>query len=308
MNNIAAAAQIAGIAFIFILSLLIIERSARKRQRFYDSTKKNVPVRPQVSSTGRSVCYIIICVLPIFLGFIIPVSVLLNFIFKGLSTSNLETLITAAFNSVTLSVIVSLVVIGIATAMVVTTTYKKQSFLLWLSTISSLGYAFPGAILAIGVVSFAGGVDGIIEEVQVYFSLTANNSFLIGGAGLLILACVVRFQAVGYGAITAGVSRLSPNMFDASSLLGYSFSRTVFNLSPPLLSRSMLAGGILVFVDAMKELPMTLLLRPFNYETLATFVYQLAKDELLEESALAAIIIIFVGLGPIIILNKYQRK
>ena len=308
MNNIAAAAQIAGIAFIFILSLLIIERSARKRQRFYDNTKKNVPVRPQVSSKGRSVCYIIVCVLPIVLGFIIPVSVLLNFIFKGLSTSNLEILITAAFNSVTLSVIVSLVVIGIATAMVVTTTYKKQSFLLWLSTISSMGYAFPGALLAIGVVSFAGGVDGIIEEVQVYFSLTANNSFLIGGTGLLILACVVRFQAVGYGAITAGVSRLSPNMFDASSLLGYSFSRNVFKLSPPLLSRSMLAGGILVFVDAMKELPMTLLLRPFNYETLATFVYQLANDELLEESALAAIIIIFVGLGPIIILNKYQRK
>ncbi len=308
MNNIAAAAQIAGIAFIFILSLLMIERGARKRQRFYDNTKKNVSVRLQVASTGRSVLYIVICVLPIILGFIIPVSILLNFIFRGLSTSNSEILITAAFNSVTLSFIVSLIVICLATIMVVTTTYKKQPFLLWLSTISSLGYAFPGAILAIGVVTFAGGVDGIIEKIYVYFSVAANNGFLIGGAGLLILACVVRFQAVGYGAIVAGVSRLSPNMFAASALLGYSFSRTVFKLSPPLLSRSMLAGGILVFVDAMKELPMTLLLRPFNYETLATFVYQLAKDELLEESALAAIIIIFVGLGPIIILNKYQRK
>ena len=78
-------------------------------------------------------------------------------------------------------------------------------------------------------------------------------------------------------------------------------------LSPPLLSKSMLAGGILVFVDTMKELPMTLLLRPFNYETLATFVYQFAKDELLEESALAAIMIIAMGLGPVMILNKYQR-
>jgi iron(III) transport system permease protein len=82
----------------------------------------------------------------------------------------------------------------------------------------------------------------------------------------------------------------------------------VLNLSPPLLSKSILAGSILVFVDVMKELPMTLLLRPFNYETLATYVYQFAKDELLEETALAAIIIIFAGLGPIILLNKYQQN
>ena len=308
MNNIAAAAQIAGIAFIFILSLLMIERGARKRQRFYDSTKKNDPALPQVPSARRSFVYISICLVPIILGFIIPVSVLLNFIIRGLATSSLEELTVAAINSVTVSLIVAILVIFFAFVMVITTTYKKQPALNWLTTISSLGYAFPGAILAIGVVSFAGKVDGIIEKFQEYLPVYLENSFLIGGIGLLIVACVVRFQAVGYGSILAGISRLSPNIFSASTLLGHSFSRTVFKLSLPLLSKSMLAGGILVFVDAMKELPMTLLLRPFNFETLATFVYQLAKDELLEESALAAIIIILVGLGPIIILNKYQRK
>jgi iron(III) transport system permease protein len=307
MNNIAAAAQIAGIAFIFILSLLAIERGARQRQRFYDNNKKNEPVLPKNLSNSKSALCIFICLIPITLGFIIPVSVLLNFIIQGLAISNLENLIMAAMNSITLSFFVSLIVIALATAMVITTTYKEQPFLNWLSTASSLGYAFPGAILAIGVVSFAGGVDSVTERIQEYFHLKAYGGFLIGGTGLLILACVIRFQAVGYGSIVAGVSRLSPNIFAASASLGYSFSRTVFKLSPPLLSKSMLAGGILVFVDAMKELPMTLLLRPFNYETLATFVYQLAKDELLEESALAAIMIIFVGLGPVIILNKYQR-
>ena len=95
---------------------------------------------------------------------------------------------------------------------------------------------------------------------------------------------------------------------EAAVTLNRSFSASVLNLSPPLLSKSILAGSILVFVDVMKELPMTLLLRPFNYETLATYVYQFAKDELLEETALAAIIIIFAGLGPIILLNKYQQN
>ena len=106
----------------------------------------------------------------------------------------------------------------------------------------------------------------------------------------------------------SGVDRLSPNIMSASFMLGKSFSASVVQLGPSLFRNSMFAGGLLVFVDVMKELPMTLLLRPFNYETLATYVYQFAKDELLEESALAALIIILVGLGPVIMMNASQRN
>ena len=307
MNNLTAAAQIAGIAFIFILALLMIETRARNRQRFYDNSMKNDPVLPKPLSTGKSILCLSVCLMPIIFGFIIPVSILLNFVLRGLATSNMETLIGAAMNSISIALIVSAIVIVTASGMVITTTYKKQLILSGLSNLSSLGYAFPGAILAIGIVSFAGWVDGLVEFTQTNIFEQSFDGFLIGGTGLLILACVIRFQAIGHGAINAGVARLSPNIFGASFLLGHSFTGTVFKLSPALLSKSMLAGGLLVFVDVMKELPMTILLRPFNYETLATFVYQLAKDELLEESALAAIMIIFVGLGPVMILNKYQR-
>ena len=124
----------------------------------------------------------------------------------------------------------------------------------------------------------------------------------------MIFACVVRFQAVGHGAIISGISRLSPNIMSASFVLGQSFSQSMIKLGPPLLRKSMFAGGLLVFVDVMKELPMTLLLRPFNFETLSTYVYQFAKDELLEESALAALVIILVGLGPVILMNASQRR
>ena len=111
-------------------------------------------------------------------------------------------------------------------------------------------------------------------------------------------------MAVGNGAINSGILRIHPNLFDASRIMGISFFQSIRKVILPLVYANLLAGGILVFVDILKELPMTLLLRPFNFETLATYVYQYASDELLEESSFAALIIIFVGLGPVIFLSN----
>ncbi|MEC9207263.1 MAG: hypothetical protein VYE62_04795 [Pseudomonadota bacterium] len=135
-----------------------------------------------------------------------------------------------------------------------------------------------------------------------------SDGVLIGSVALLVLAYVTRFQAIGYGAMSAGVERLSPNVMNASFVLGRGFSRTMGSLAPRLLRSSMMAAGLLVFVDVMKELPMTLLLRPFNFDTLSTYVYQFAKDELLEEAALAALAIVAAGLGPVILMNASQKK
>ena len=220
---------------------------------------------------------------------------------KGLAITNVDALLTAALNSLVISLVAAISVIAIATVMILVTTYKKHPLLKVLTTVSALGYAFPGAILAIGVVSFAGGIDWFAAM------LGLSDGILIGGLGLLVLAYIMRFQAVGHGAILAGVNRLSPNIMSASFVLGRGFTSSMRLLAPPLLRKSMIAGGILVFVDVMKELPMTLLLRPFNYETLSTYVYQFAKDELLEESALAALLIIIAGLGPVILINASQR-
>ncbi|MEE2746089.1 MAG: iron ABC transporter permease, partial [Pseudomonadota bacterium] len=307
MNNLAAAAQIAGIAFIFILSLIMVERAARKRQRYHDPNKLSISISPRVASTKKSILCVAVCMFPITLGFIVPVGVLANFVVRGFSIFDFPALIIALKNSISLSFFAAIIVVLIAMIMILTTSYQRKPVLTTLSTLSALGYAFPGAILAIGVVSYAGAIDDVLESVYGFFYEIPFNGFLIGGTGLLLMACIMRFQAIGHGAIVAGVNRLSPNIFGASLVLGHSFTQSILKLSPPLLSKSMMAGGLLVFVDVMKELPMTLLLRPFNYETLATFVYQYAKDELLEESSLAAIIIICSGLLPIILLNKFQR-
>ena len=301
MNNLTAAAQIAGMAFIFILALVTIERAARRRQRFNDTSARAKTLSALHVRGGRAFLCISLCFCPIILGFVIPVGVLLSFIIKGFSITNLDALLSATFNSLMLSLVAAVLVMGIAIFMVLATTYQRHPFLKGLSTVAVLGYAFPGAILAIGVVSFAGSVDALGTQ------LGLSDGLLIGGIGLLVLAYVVRFQAVGHGAITSGVNRLSPNIMSASFVLGRGFSSSMATLGPPLLKRSILAGGILVFVDVMKELPMTLLLRPFNYETLSTYVYQFAKDELLEESALAAVTIIIAGLGPVILINASER-
>ena len=118
----------------------------------------------------------------------------------------------------------------------------------------------------------------------------------------------MRFEAIGYGAITSGLGRSSPNIVNANHVLGRSFTHSIFILIPRLLHKSILAGGLLVFVDVMKELPMTLILRPFNFETLSTYLYQFAKDELLEEAAFPALIIIATGILPILFMNSVLNR
>ena len=181
--------------------------------------------------------------------------------------------------------------------------YENGSVLRRLTGLASIGYAFPGTILAIGVVTAGGALDGAIGGFLGQAFAISYQGWLTSGVALIIFACVVRFQAVGYGAITSGLERLPPNMMEASRILGYGFGHSLRKVVLPLIRLSFVAGGMLVFVDVMKELPMTLLLRPFNYETLATYVYQFAKDELLEEAALPALIIVCTGIVPVIMMN-----
>ena len=179
--------------------------------------------------------------------------------------------------------------------MIVISSYKSNNFQKSIIFLASCGYAFPGTILAVGIVVFVGWLNN-----NIYF----HFSYLVGGFIILIFAYTTRFLAVGNGAIRSGIIRVHPNLMDANKTMGISFSLGIRKLIIPLIYTNILVGGILVFVDILKELPITLLLRPFNFETLATYVYQYASDELLEESSFAALIIILAGLGPVILLSN----
>ena len=183
--------------------------------------------------------------------------------------------------------------------MIVISKYKSNNFQKSLIFLASCGYALPGTILAVGIVIFIGWLNQIINF---------QMSYVTGGFIVLIFAYTTRFLAVGNAAIRSGVLKIHPNAMDASTTMGTSFFNSIRKIIMPLIFTNILIGGILVFVDILKELPITLLLRPFNFETLATYVYQYASDELLQESSFAALIIILVGLGPVIFLNSTIQR
>lgn len=307
MNNLAAAAQIASLAFLLVFMLLAWESIARARRRFTDHTRRSAPLRREQLTGWAGWMRAMVCTIPILAGFALPVIILLDFIIAGYSLALTDVVLAAAWNSLLLAGTVAVFVMITATVLGVTGAYLPGRGLRRLTALGSVGYAFPGTILAIGVVTAGGAVDGVIADGLGIFGISYSG-WLTSGFGLVALACVIRFQAIGYGAVASGLERLPANMMEASRTLGRGFGASLRLVIAPLIATPLLAGGLLVFVDVMKELPMTLLLRPFNFETLATYVYQFAKDELLEEAALPALAIVVTGIAPVLLMNAAIQR
>ena len=304
MNNIVAAAQISLVGFVFILSLLGLELYARSRQQFANTARSQAPlVRLRIGPAGKTCCYLA-CTIPLVFGFIIPVGVLLKFVLATSLAAQMSGIVSTVFNSVVISAVAAVLVMMVSAAIVLAATYRSGRHMRAMALIASTGYAFPGTMLAIGMLIFAGVIDRTVGAV----SNDNVTGLLLGGFGVLVCAYLVRFQAVGYGATLSGVRRLPNDMMSASRVLGHDFGSSLRQVILPLLRSSLVAGALLVFVDVMKELPMTLLLRPFDFETLATFAYQFAKDEMLEEAALPSLMIVIVGLVPVLLMNRMLRK
>jgi len=299
MNSLSGASQISCVLFIFVIVLLSLELMARNRQRFYEKSSGQNNMEP-IRAKGflATICFVV-CFAPFLFGFIIPVGVLLNFILKGFAVINFEEIFSTSITSILVAISASIIVIALSILMIVVSYYKSNSLSRFFIFISSCGYAFPGTILAVGIVVFAGWLNDII-----YFRL----NYFTGSLIILFFAYIIRFLAVGNGAMRSGIEKIDPSIVHASRTMGHRFPTIIFKIIIPLVYTNILVGGILIFVDILKELPITLLLRPFNFETLATYVYQYASDEMLEESSLAAIIIILAGLGPIILLNSTIKK
>ena len=307
MNNLGAASQLALVAFTFIIILLGIELSARKKQKFNDTKIKSFNTIIKKVTPLKSLLIFGICLIPIIFGFLIPISILFINSLSYLDSENWSNLISIAYNSFFISSIAALAIILISIFIAISIKFDGFKGFTFLSTIAGVGYAFPGTILALGTLFF---ITIIQDSVNNFFNIFGVdiNLVLIGSYTALIFAYVSRFNAVAFGAINSGINRIPPNMIEASQTLGHSFIFSIKNVILPLLRPSIITAAILSFVDIIKELPITLLLRPFNFETLATFVYQYANDEMLEKSSIAAILIVLIGLVPILIMSKAINK
>ena len=303
MNNMPAAAQLALVAFVIIVGLLLLERWGRSRRSFENTAgaRRGMPARA-LTGLPAFLC-IIWCVVPILLGFIIPAMIFLNYVIGGVSADVRGILPVLISQSLLTAAGTALLVVLLSVVIVILTTFQIGRIGRSLAGLSATGYAFPGTILALGVLYFATQIEAAWHWAGYQFGVTEMPTLILGGMGVLIIGYMVRFQAVGYGGVKAGIGRMPADMMPASRSLGHGFSASIRRVILPLLRPSMIGAMLLVFVDVLKELPLTLLLRPFDFDTFATFTYQYANEEMLSKAALPALLIVATGLVPVLMAN-----
>jgi iron(III) transport system permease protein len=305
MGNLGAAAQIATLMLVFVVMLISLERIGRARQRqFNGSDRFRVLERFQLGRIQRLLATLV-CALPVILGFLIPFVVLGRYAIRRLDQLAEPGFINNAINSFTLSATAALLTVMLAVVLAYSKRlYPQQHSLTLAARMSSLGYALPGAVLAIGVIIPLAAFDNSVDAfMQRHFGF-GTGLLLSGTPFALVFAYCVRFLAVSTGSVEASLAKITPSMDMASRSLGHNPLQTLRRVHLPLIRGGLLTAVLVVFVDAMKELPATLILRPFNYDTLATYVYQYASDEKLETSALSAMLIVLVGIVPVILLSR----
>jgi len=307
MGNAGGAAQIALVMLAFVVALVTLERIGRKGRRYHNTSSRQVkPRRYELRSIARETATFA-CALPILLGFIIPAGVLTRHAIVFFDESWNAAFFGFARNSLLLATLAAVTAVAIAVFLAYGRRLTGPTFGV-LSRISLLGYAVPGAVLAIGVLVPFARFDNAVDALMRDWFGVSTGLLLSGTVFVLVFAYVVRFLAVGFGAVEASLGKIQPTMDMAARSLGAGTVRTLWRIHLPLIRGSLIAAATIVFVDSMKELPATLILRPFNFDTLATHVYQFASDELLEQSALSALTIVIAGIVPVILLSRAMRS
>jgi iron(III) transport system permease protein len=307
-NNLGGAAQIAIFMLLFVFLLMMIEKGLRKKRSFTQNNKKQISANRIKLSKGRLVLVMIICILPVLIGFLLPSLVLFDFILERIFEVELLEYSSLLFNSLFLSICAAILttILGI---FLVNTHSTSNNLIIRLSvTISRLGYALPGVVLAIGVIVPLIAVDGVLRNIfGQYFNITIGL-FLSGTLMAIIYAYIVRFLTISFGTIESGFATLNPDITAASRSLGKSKFSTLIKIQLPIIKPALIMSALLVFVDSMKELPATLILRPFNFDTLATNVYTYASLSDIGNASLPAMTIVVAGLFPIILINRELNR
>ena len=299
-SDLASAAQIAIFMLLIISLLVLVERLGRRKQRYMNSAQRSRLMPAQPVTGAKAWLLFGLGLIPVIIGFLIPISHLLVESYQRLQYAGVsEYLLQASINTLTLASIATFVTMLIGFIIVSTARFSQSG---WLSRVASLGYAIPGTVLAIGLMLSLGAIDHAVADF-LEFQLGLDTGLLfLGTSFTLIYAYAVRFLAISIGGIESGYNRIHGVFDDAARNLGQSKGEILTRIHLPLLRPALISAALLIFVDCMKELPATLLLRPLNMETLATQLYAEASRGTYEEGAIAALLIVLVGLIPVILL------
>ena len=304
MDSTAGAAQLASVLVAFTLVLVIIERASRRSRRYHDTTTRVQALPEYPLSTARGAAALLWCATPVALGFVLPACVLGGYAMDFYPITLEADYLDYAWNSMMLAVWAAVIAALAGIVLAYGVRLSPRRAMRGLAEFATIGYAIPGAVLAVGIMVPLGKFDNAIDAMsRAAFGLPLGL-LISGTAAGLVIGYVVRFLALGYRTVDSGLSRITPSIEGAARTLGATPTRALVRVHVPLVRPSVIAAALLVFVDTMKELPLTLILRPFNFDTLATFVYQYASDELLEECALGALTIVAAGVVPVILMSR----
>lgn len=299
-----AAAQLSAILLSFVFLVLLIEKMSRRGASFHNTSHRKRLRNVYRLRGWRAAVAVMFCVMPLVFGFLLPAGIMLYMALTSGDAQFGARYITLTRNTVTLAAVTAALAVLLALVVGYAGRTAKTPLVRWSNRIAGLGYAVPGAVIAVGVLIPVTRLDHVLAAWIEAATGHSPGLILTGGIAALVYAYLVRFFAVSLQAVDAGLSKITPSMDDAARSLGYGPAATLKHVHAPLLWRSALSAGLLVFVDVMKELPATFVMRPFNFDTLAVQAYNLASDERLAEASTAALTIVVVGLLPLIALSR----
>lgn len=302
MGERLAASQLAVVLLLFIFCLILLEQWSRQKTRYYHTSRLEHLSPYQLQGWQAAVAWIV-CFLSSGLGFLLPAAILLEMAVTNATQTFANGFWEFAGNSLTLATLTAVLGVIIALVMAYGLRLRPSLGMNVAVRTASLGYAVPGAVIAVGVLIPIGRFDNALDAWMRSTFGISTGLLLSGTIAALVFAYLVRFLAISFNSVEASLSRIKPNLDDASRSLGHDSTSTLLRVHAPLMSRGLLTAAILVFVDVMKELPATLIIRPFNFDTLAVQVYRLASDERLAQASAPALAIIAVGIVPVILLS-----
>jgi iron(III) transport system permease protein len=299
-----AAAQLAAVLLGFVILLLSLERLSRAGARFHNTSGRQRMGSGHRLHGVRAILAVLCCATPLLLGFLLPAGLLLQLALADAEFPLATRFATLAANSFNLAGTAAVCAVALAVLLAYTARLSRGVVPNILNRLVELGYAVPGSVIAVGVLIPVGHLDHWLSSH--WEQATGHNPGLLltGGIVALVYAYLVRFLSVSLHSVSTSLSKITASMDDAARSLGATNWETLKRVHLPMLRGSLLTATLLVFVDVMKELPATLVMRPFNFDTLATQTYTLASDERLAEAAVPALTIVLVGLLPLIFLSR----
>ncbi|MFT5447773.1 MAG: iron(III) transport system permease protein [Gammaproteobacteria bacterium] len=303
LGDAAAAAQLAAVLLGFVFTLVLVERWSRRGARYTQLGSRSRPLEVHHLRGLSATIAVLVCATPLLFGFLLPGAQLLAWAVRTWHVTVNERFVTLVSNSLALAAGAALLALFLALFLAYIGRTNPKPSVGIATRVASMGYAVPGTVIAVGVMLPFAWLDNTINDLMSDAFGISTGLFFSGTLFALVFAYTVRFLAVSLQTVESGLGRVTQSMDEVGRSLGYRAHQVVWRVHVPILRGSLLTAVLLVFVDVMKELPATLILRPFGFNTLAVRAYELASDERLEDASTAALAIVFAGLVPVLVLS-----